>query len=29
VLVGDDRDSAARHRLPDVEAVLGWLAGGQ
>lgn len=29
VLVGEDRDSAARHRLPDVEAVLGWLAGGQ
>jgi len=26
VLVGPDRQTAARHRLNDVEAVLGWLA---
>lgn len=27
VLVGENRRTAARHRLPDVEAVLAWLAG--
>jgi trehalose 6-phosphate phosphatase len=27
VLVGEDRVTAARHRLPDVDAVLAWLAG--
>lgn len=27
VLVGEERGTAARHRLEDVDAVLGWLAG--
>jgi trehalose 6-phosphate phosphatase len=29
VLVGEARETAARCRLPDVEAVLGWLAGSR